>query len=122
MWPIYSYTQVIKADHKSRPHTTLILLKCKGVKAVVNLMCVLIDIYKLRLTHVRCLLALLSKYPLLHHTCTLPMKASGRSSGTDVMKSSSFVDHREDTVVASEHICTPLIMEVSSRLSDIQLP
>lgn len=61
----------------------------------MNLTCVLTDLYKSRLTHVHCLLALISKYSVLHHTCTLPMKASGRSSGTYTVKSSSLVDHRE---------------------------
>lgn len=50
------------------------------------------------------------------------MKDSGRSTGTDVMKSSPLADHRENTVVASECIYTPLIMELSSRPTDIQLP
>lgn len=106
--------QVIEADRFiSIDHTSLIFLKCKGVRASVNLTFVFTDLYKLRLTYVPCLLALLSKYPLLPHSCTLPMKASGRSTGTDVMKSSSLVDHRENTVVASEHVCTPLIVELS---------
>lgn len=35
----------------------------------MNLTCVLMDFYKLRLTYVPCLLALVSKYPLLPYLC-----------------------------------------------------